>query len=238
MKIDFTDFATVKEFAKQFQNKYDKLDVLVNNIGGGYPDRCLTKDNLEMHFAVNYLGSYYLTRLLLDILKKSELSRVLSVTSMGQRFGKFHWDDLMIEKNYSLIKAYNQSKISLVAFTKELQKQLKGTQVKAVVLNPGPTRTEGFRHVKRERLWFKAASIIFKPFVLYFTKTSRQGAQTPLYCAMEDSDKLVGGAYYSDCKLTSVNPLAEKDENQRRLWEVSEKIIQEKLSNPWLESES
>jgi len=156
------------------------------------------------------------------------------VSFLGQRFGKFYWDDLMFEKGYGISKAYNQSKIGLVTFTKELEKRLKGTQVKTLVLNPGPTRTDGFRRVNDTMLLARVARIMFKPFILYFAKTSRQGAQTSLYCTMEDFDKLVDGGYYSDCKSTSVNHLAEEEDNQKQLWEVSEGILRDRLGEQCL----
>jgi len=139
---------------------------------------------------------------------------------------KIRWDDLMFEKGYSTLPAYNQSKVANVLFAKELQKRVNEQEVKVVSLHPGIIKTELNREFDEK--WYYRA--YFKVFSL-FQKTPLEGAQTSLYCALEDFEKLKAGGYYSDCKVVEEASQAKKEEDMKRLWEVSEKLINEKLNH-------
>ena len=229
VKLDLSDLKSIKQFVKVFKQKYSHLDVLINNAGAlGFAERTITKDGFEMTFGTNHIGHFYLTLLLLDSLKKSEDGRIINVAAKLVEQNMMRWDDLNFEKDYSWLAAYSQSKISNVLFAKELQKRLKDTNVKAVSLHPGVVRTEIWRYMV-EKIGWKVALIILYPALLYFAKSKEQGSQTTLYCAMEDFDKLKGGAYYADCREKAVSSEALDATNQERLWKVTEKMILEKL---------
>ena len=230
MKLDLSDLASVKEFAQNFKAKYDKLNILINNAGVmALPQRVTSKDGYELQFATNHLGHFYLTNLLLDVIKKSAPSRIINLSSMIQLRGKFNFEDINAEKAYDPLEAYAQSKLANVVFTKELQRRLEGTQIKVVSLHPGAVRTELARYILGP-VYMKIVYALGYPFYWYFTKSALQGAQTTLYCALVDHDKLVPGAYYSDCKTKKPNKAALNEENWKRLWEVSENLIKEKVA--------
>ena len=105
-----------------------------------------SKQGYEMQFAVNHLGHFLLTNLLLDLLKKSGPSRIINISSLAHKGGKINWDDINGEKAYSPIKAYYQTKLANILFTNELAERLKGSQVTAVSLHPGLVRTEILRY--------------------------------------------------------------------------------------------
>lgn len=142
-----------------------------------------------------------------------------------------NWDDLNSEKSYSNLDAYFQSKLANVLFSKELQRRLdeEGADVKVVSVHPGLVRTEVSRYVE-EALTMKLFMIVSAPVYYFFSKSPLQGAQTTLYCALEDQKKLIGGGYYGDCKISSVNPLALGEENSKKLWKVSEELIGSKIN--------
>jgi len=229
--LDLSDLKSIKTFTEIFRSKYNRLDILINNAGVmTAAERKTTKDGFELSFGTNHLGHFYLTTLLLDLLKASAPSRVINVSSLAQVQGEMNWEDLNYEKKYSTMGTYSQSKLANVIFSKELQRRMdkENIDIKVVSLHPGTVRTEVARHFTEKGL-FKAFYYVAYPLGWYFTKDANQGAQTTLYLALEDQEKLEGGEYYADCKVAKMNPEARKEEFGKRLWEVSEKLIKEKM---------
>ena len=232
IKLDLADLKGIKEFVAEFKRRYQKLDMLINNAGAVSRERKETKDGYELQFGTNFIGPFYLTNLLLDTLKSSGHSRIITVSSDGHRIGKINWDDLMSEKSYAVFKAYCQTKLAVLMFTKELQKKLEGTNVKAVAVHPGAVKTEINREVE-DKWYLKALWVIIaaNPIAGIFWKNPTQGAQTSIFCALQDHEKLEKGAYYAECKETKPSSKALKEEDQKRLWEVTEKLIADKQKN-------
>ena len=232
IRLDLSDLRSIKDFVEEFERKYQTLNILINNAGvGSVPTRKETKDGFELVFGTNHLGHFYLTTLLLDTLKRSTHSRVINVSSLMHKGCKMRWDDLMLEKSFNPIFTYSQSKLANVLFTKELQKRVVDSNIKVVALHPGTIHTELNRHFE-EKWYFRIIfTAIINPAFGVFGKTRLQGAQTTLYCALEDYDKLQAGGYYSDCKIAIASGEACNEENAKKLWEVSEKLIAEKTRN-------
>jgi NAD(P)-dependent dehydrogenase (short-subunit alcohol dehydrogenase family) len=144
MQLNLVDLNSVKSFAASFQQKYKQLHVLVNNAGVmNLPKLEKTKEGVEVQFATNHLGHFLLTNLLLDVLKASQPSRIICVSScyhyfaMGKK-GYIDFDDLSFGKRkYDGWTAYAQSKLANVLHARELAKRLEGTGVTAVSLHPG-----------------------------------------------------------------------------------------------------
>jgi NAD(P)-dependent dehydrogenase (short-subunit alcohol dehydrogenase family) len=145
MQMNLVDQSSVQSFASAFKKQYQSLHVLINNAGiMNLPKRTLSKDNIEMQFATNHIGHFLLTNLLLDVLKASQPSRIVCVSScyhhvaMGKR-GYIDFDDVSFERRkYDGWTAYAQSKLANVLHAQELAKRLEGTGVTAVSLHPGP----------------------------------------------------------------------------------------------------
>src|SRR5437899_9324850 len=138
---DLSSLQSVRELAQQFQAKYSKLHVLINNAGLFNQRRHVTPDGYEATFAINYLAPFLLTNLLLDELRSSTPSRIVNVSSVGHYDGHINFDDINMEKNYGGWKAYQQSKLALVLFTRELAKKLQGTGVTVNSVHPGTVAT-------------------------------------------------------------------------------------------------
>ena len=142
---DLSSQAEVRRLANQVKAATGRLDVLVNNAGLIRLEREVTVDGLEMTFALNHLAYFLLTNLLLDTLKASTPARIVSVASAAHQGCKMNFDDLQGETKYSPWRAYQQSKLANILFTRELARRLEGTGVTANALHPGYVRTQIFR---------------------------------------------------------------------------------------------
>ena len=133
---DLSSLAQVRELGASILRDYQRLDVLVNNAGIWLTQgqRQLSADGHEMTFAVNYLSGYLLTRTLLPLLVKSAPSRVVNVASVAQT--PIDFSDVMLERNYSGMRAYGQSKLAQILFTVDLARELAGKKVTVVALHP------------------------------------------------------------------------------------------------------
>ena len=230
LKLDLADLSSIKSFATEFKKRYQRLDILINNAGLADAHRSLTKDGFESTLGTNHLGPFYLTSLLLDVIKKTAPSRIINVASIGHLGAKINWDDIMSEKSYDVTSSYIQSKLANVMFTRELQKRVANDNVKVVCLHPGLVVTDIYNNIKKSIMIKLAMTVAMNPIANYFWKTPAQGAQTTLYCALEDYEKLKQGAYYSDCKVKRESKLARNDDDCKRLWELSKKLLAEKIN--------
>ena len=134
---DLSSQADIVQLAEDFHTHFDRLDVLINNAGALFMKRQLSPDGIEMTFALNHLGYFHLTHLLLNTIKDSPSARIINVASGAHRRGRMKWKDLQGETRYHGWGAYCQSKLANILFTYELATRLKGTDVTANVLHPG-----------------------------------------------------------------------------------------------------
>ncbi len=138
--------------------------MLVNNAGGVNKTRRLSVDGIEMTFAVNHLGYFLLTNLLLDLLVRSAPARVVTVASIGHRRGTLDFADLGYEKGYAIMRAYTRSKLANVLFAAELARRLAGTGVTSNSLHPGRVATNIWSGAPA---WTKPLiAILFRPSML------------------------------------------------------------------------
>ncbi|XP_006001643.1 retinol-DH_like_SDR_c domain-containing protein [Latimeria chalumnae] len=221
-RLDLASLASVQQFASEIQEAEPRLDVLINNAGVMMCPKGKTEDGFEMQLGVNHLGHFFLTNLLLEKLKSSAPSRIVNVASKGHTFGKIHFDDIFLDKNYKSLDCYNQSKLANILFTKELARKLKGTGVTTYSLHPGVIWTDLGRHVLTGYPLLK--KLLTLP-LLFFMKTPVQGAQTTIYCAVAEELQDISGLYYSDCALMEPAPQAKDDQAARRLWDLSAKLV-------------
>lgn len=174
-----------------------------------------TKDGFEMQIGVNHMGHFLLTNLLLDRLKESAPSRIINVSSVAHTFGRINRKDLNSEKGYNKFRAYFQSKLANILFTRELSKRLHGTGVTVNSLHPGVVNTELVRYQNLMR-------IIYYPWLKFFAKTPKSGAQTTIMLALDPAMEKISGNYYADCKLANEIPEARDDNTADWLWTISE----------------
>lgn len=137
-----------------------------------------------------------------------------------------NWDDINWEKSYSPIRAYSQSKTANILFTKELEKRLKNTGIITVSLHPGAVRTELTRYMGDSLFsFFPILMKLIFPIWWVVSKSCKEGAQTTIYCSVDDGVKQYNGCYFSDCKPKKPSEQARNREYALRLWELSEKMV-------------
>ncbi|MDQ3829839.1 MAG: SDR family NAD(P)-dependent oxidoreductase, partial [Candidatus Tectomicrobia bacterium] len=137
MVADLSAQAQVRQLASAIQQRFARLDVLVNNAGALFSQRQLSQDGIEMTFALNHLAYFLLTNLLLDSLKASTSARIVNVSSEAHRRARLDFADLQGQQRYSGWRAYARSKLANILFTYELARRLEGTGIVANALHPG-----------------------------------------------------------------------------------------------------
>lgn len=222
MQLDLASLQSVRSFADSFLRSEPRLDLLINNAGlmnGGK-----TEDGFGMIFGVNHLGHFLLTVLLLERLKASEASRVVTVASKAYEMGKVdfsclaaHRDLALGSSDFHLFQKYCHSKLCNVLFTYELAKRLQGSSVTCYSLHPGAIKTEIGRY---SGFWWK---LLVTPFVFLFFVDAESGAQTTLHCALQDGIEHLSGHYFTQCApLSGIAAKARDDAAAKKLWELSE----------------
>ncbi len=148
MHLDLARLQSVKTFADEFKQKYNRLDLLINNAGVMIPPYSKTEDGFELQMGTNHLGHFALTGLLLDIIKNTPGSRIVIVSSLAHKMGNINFDDLNWEKrSYKRQKAYGDSKLANLYFTYELSRPPKQKRIK-YKSNCGASGLDSYRAAK------------------------------------------------------------------------------------------
>jgi NAD(P)-dependent dehydrogenase (short-subunit alcohol dehydrogenase family) len=220
--FDLGDLASVRRGAAEILEQAPTLDVLVNNAGLVLTERAETVDGYEATFAINHLGPFLLTNLLLDRLRASSPARIVNVASNahgGARHG-MPFDDLQSTRRYRGMRVYGQSKLANILFTLELARRLAGTGVTANSLHPGTVRT-GYGHDGDARGFLAFGIKISSPFFL----SPAKGARTSVYLASSPEVDGVSGEYFVKCRPHQPRRWAQDADAATRLWQVSEQLV-------------
>ncbi|MHA2298436.1 MAG: SDR family oxidoreductase [Candidatus Hodarchaeales archaeon] len=205
---DFSSLQEVQDLADAIFNRYKKINVLINNAGVFEKQRKESKDGYELTFAVNHLAHFLLTTELLPLLEESAPSRIVNVASQGHSGGYLDFDDLMLEKSFTGVRAYANSKLANILFTNKLARMLDPKKVTANSLHPGVINTKLLRAG-----WGYEGSPI------------SSGAKTVMYVAFSEELKGVTGKYYSNKSEAVSNIKSRNVQDQDNLWEASLQIV-------------
>ncbi len=195
----------------------ERIDVLINNAGFMAGQRRVTVDGFDEVFAVNHLAPFLLTNLLLGKLAAAGPARVITVTSDAHTAARLDLDDLQLEHGWQSWRAYANSKLANILFTRELARRLEGSAVTANCAHPGVVRT---RFGREARLPMRAAVTLARPFML----SPRRGARTVVYLATSPEVAGATGGYYVKSQRREPSPAARDGAAARRLWQLSEEL--------------
>jgi NAD(P)-dependent dehydrogenase (short-subunit alcohol dehydrogenase family) len=223
--FDLGSVASTRQGALAILERCDRIDVLLNNAGVVLSDRRETVDGLEATFAVNHLGPFVLTELLLDRIKDSAPARIVNVASTAHKGARkgLDFDDLQSTSRYGGMQVYSKTKLANIYFTTELARRLDGTGVTVNCLHPGTVATGYGRDGDSSGVLAFGLKVI-KPFIL----SAEKGARTSIYLASSPDVAGVTGKYFVKCKARNPSAAARDDEAAQRLWKVSEEIVAQK----------
>ena len=214
---DFAAQAEVRRVGEELVKRVDRLDLLINNHGVTLARREVTPDGYEATFAINHLGYFHLTGLLLPKLRATPGARIVSVASEAHRFGALDLDDLQSERSYAFMRVYGKSKSANIHFTRELARRYGSPQLTVNCVHPGGVATNlGAGQGPLLSLVHRA--------VMLFMKTPEQGAQTSIHAAIAPETAGENGAYYSDCKPKQPAAHCQDEKTARELWTASEQL--------------
>lgn len=225
LKLDLSDMDSVEAFAKQISAEHPKIKILLNNagIGSAVPTKTMA-NGINNHVAINYLGHFLLTNLLLKNLKAEEKARVVSMSSTIQLMSQLDVEDLNMEKSgygFENSLPYANTKFCLALFTKELGRRLSGSDVHTYALCPGLKDTNINKNLP------SVTDKLFGFFLKYWSFYPEQAAsEFILPCALDESIQNETGKMYRFRKYFGAAEKRLDDQLARNLWEKSSQMAQ------------
>lgn len=219
MSLDLGSLSSIRAFAQAYRERFDSLDLLVNNAGVVSLKRDTTSDGFESMLGINHLGHFLLTNLLLDLLKRAPEGRIVNVASGAYKWGRIHFDDPHLTKGFNVAKGYGQSKLANILFTRELARRLAGTKATVNCLHPGGVATS--IGVDRKTGFGKTVMKLARLVLL----TPEQGAETALYLATSPDVFGISGEYYYRKKRVVLPAKVTDPALAARFWTWSEQEV-------------
>jgi len=211
---DLSDLNNVRSAAQEVLEQCDSIHYLINCAGINANERKLTVDGFEVNFAVNYLGPFLLTELLLERLVATPSSRIIQLASATQHVAKLNFDDLQLEENWSLLKAYAQAKLYLIMHTRDLGKRLQGTSCTINTLNPGYIKSNLTRDAK-------GVAVLFMALFGRLAAPTWVGGERILAAALSKDFAAQSGSFIYEDEIISPNPLALNDASVEKLMKIT-----------------
>lgn len=211
--VDLSSYESIQEASGEILEKHPLIDVLIHNAGTFQSGRHVNAAGIELTFMVNHVAPFYMTHLLLPGLIKSNESRVISVNSDSHYLASFDPDNLNLDHRYHGLRAYGRSKLANVYFTYEFERRNPHKHLSVFALHPGLVNTD---------IGAKDASFFHRLIWNWRSrsgKTPAQGAETSIFLASEERNKLTSGTYWDDCKLRKSSRISYNKENARILWD-------------------
>ena len=214
---DLGDYDSIRQFARQVKSEYERIDILVNNAGFISLNRQETKEGLERQFGINHIGHFLLTELLLSKMGKG--SRIVIVASGAHKTGRIHFEDINLIHGFNVVKAYSQSKLANVLYTRELARRTGKRGITVNCCHPGAVATN--IGIDRDTGFGKTITGLLKPFF----QTPEEGARTAIFLATDDSVKNITGEYFYKCKVAKSSKRSKDIRLARKLSVFSRDLI-------------
>jgi NAD(P)-dependent dehydrogenase (short-subunit alcohol dehydrogenase family) len=221
MLADLSAQAQIRALSTDIHQRFQRIDVLINNAGGVFAKRELSVDGIEKTFATNHLAPFLLTSLLLDLLLAAPVGRIVNVTSELHGATTDFLDDLQSERNYNFLRAYKYTKLGNILFTYELARRLAGGRVTVNCFSPGASRTRFGDNMTGLPALFP---LVMKRIPILF-KSPEYGAQTGVSLACAPEVGGLTGKYFFRGRAVRSEPITYDPEVAARLWEISSRLV-------------
>ena len=212
--VDLSSLDSIKKSAEEIKSEYNKIDVLINNAGVFKRSFETSKDGYEMSLAVNYFATFALSIFMLPLLRKSNQARIINLTSEMYKNGNVNLDNNFSIDKFDCNKAYANSKLLVIYFTKELANKLESENITVNCVHPGVVGTDVFREYPK---WFA------KLMNLMISKPT-DGAKPSIFLASSDDVKNTSGKYFYKSKQKETDNIANDINLSRKIWEKTEEL--------------
>lgn len=223
MGIDLADLSSVQRFADEVKARFQHLDLLMNNAGTLTTKLQTTADGLERTVAVNYVGPYLLTRLLLPLM--GEGSRIVNMVSLTYRTGKLEFPDFFTrgrKGNFWRIPIYSNTKLALTLFTFNLAERLKD---KGITVNASDPWIVSTNIIRMHNFIDPLTDIFFRPFI----RSPRQGADTAIHLLLDEDKAGQTGTFNRSNRIVNVGDKYLHHKQMQELWDRTEDIVRKYL---------
>ena len=212
--VDLSEPASIRTAVEEIKRGYQKIDVLINNAGVYKVKREETSSGVEMTFAVNYLGTFMLSQLLLENLEASGNARIINVVSELYKNGSIDFGNLMLDDGYKAGDAYANSKLATVLFTAKLAEGAKNKGITVNAMHPGVLATDSFRDYPK--FFMKALNLLLeKP---------QKGGERIAYLAISDEVKGISGKYFYKTEEREIDIPDQSSDTTNKLWQLAEEL--------------
>ena len=218
VECDIGSLGRVRSAADEVLARFGRIDCLINCAGVNVPERRLSPDGHEMNLAVNYLGPFLLTELLLERIRSTPSARIISLASASQQVAGLNLDDLQLKGGWSMLKSYAQAKLCVIMHGRNVARRLAGSGATINCLNPGYISTNLSRDTDRgfERVFVKLFGGLAAPTWV--------GGERIVAAALDSRWQGASGKYIYEDMLLDPNPLAVDDAKVARLMELSRRM--------------
>jgi len=232
IQLDLSSLESIRHFSEAFHAKDLPLHVLLNNAGVMFGPYSETTDGIEYQFGTNHVGHFYLTQLLFDVLERSQPSRIVCLTSAAHQMSYsegIRFDKINDRESYSELRAYGQSKLADLLFSRELARRCEGKQIFVNGVHPGYVATDLQRNMDG---WGSIFSFFGRVGQYLFALTPHQGALTQLYAAAHpdiESKRMVGRYFVPIAKDATSHSQGSDMQAAAKLWTLTEDLLKAKV---------
>ena len=222
IRFHYADLSIIKSaqnLVDEIKRTYETIDVLLNNAGAYFNKLEMTNEGFEKTFALNHLSYFYLTTYLLEIVKHGNPGRIINVASTAHKNTELYFDDIQGINDYDGWPAYGRSKLMNIMFTYECHRRFSDSGVTFNCLHPGFVDSSfGNNNLGFAKNSIKIAKKLFAIDIV-------KGARTSVYLSSSDDVTGISGKYFDKCKAVQSSKASYIEEDQKKLWKVTEELI-------------